>query len=196
MPKSYSDEEKSYIKTRLKEEAGKCLAQYGIRKTTVDEIVKRVKIPKGTFYLFYQSKEQLLYEVILEQHEIIEEELLAKLTSISDSERTADKLTEILFYYYKLLDSFPALKLVNSDEFEILARKLPPNIIEEHLNHDDETIKKIAVSFPCRKDLDYSALKAAFLALYCSTLHKDQIGECDFEKALFLLIKGLVSQMM
>ena len=52
MPKSYSDQEREYIKKRLKDEATKCLIQYGVRRTTVDEIVKRVNIPKGTFYLF------------------------------------------------------------------------------------------------------------------------------------------------
>ena len=51
----------------MKEEAAKCLGTYGIRRTMVDEIVKRVKIPKGTFYLFYPSKEMLLFEVIQEQ---------------------------------------------------------------------------------------------------------------------------------
>ena len=35
MPKRYSDEEKAYIVRRLKEEAAKCLDQYGIRRTTV-----------------------------------------------------------------------------------------------------------------------------------------------------------------
>ncbi len=58
MPKSYSDKERDNNK-RLKEEARLCMEQYGIRKTTVDELVKRVKIPKGTFYLFFQSKELL-----------------------------------------------------------------------------------------------------------------------------------------
>ena len=75
LPKAYSDQEKEYIRKRLKEEAAKCLAQYGIKRTTVDEIVQGVKIPKATFYLFYQSKEMLLFEVILEQHDLIEEKL-------------------------------------------------------------------------------------------------------------------------
>ena len=75
MPKSYSEQEKEYIKKRLKEEAAKCLAQYGVRHTTVDEIVQRVNIPKGTFYLFYKSKELLLFEVILEEHEMIEQKM-------------------------------------------------------------------------------------------------------------------------
>ena len=56
MPKSYSDQERAYIRKRLKEEAAVCMGQYGIRRTTVDEIVRLVNIPKGTFYLFYSSK--------------------------------------------------------------------------------------------------------------------------------------------
>lgn len=69
MPKCYTNQEKDEIKRRLMEEAGYCMAQYGIKKTTVDELVKRVGIPKGTFYLFYESKERLLWEVILVAHE-------------------------------------------------------------------------------------------------------------------------------
>lgn len=56
VPKSYSEQERAYIRERLKEEAADCLATYGVRRTTVDEIVRRVNIPKGTFYLFYQSE--------------------------------------------------------------------------------------------------------------------------------------------
>ena len=54
MPKSYTDQEKEYIINRLKEEAAKCIDQYGIRKTTVDELVISFKIQKVTFDMFYQ----------------------------------------------------------------------------------------------------------------------------------------------
>ena len=65
MPKCYSEKEKEYIKKRLKEEAAALIGQYGIRHTTVDEIVRRACVPKGTFYLFYESKELLIFEVLL-----------------------------------------------------------------------------------------------------------------------------------
>lgn len=66
MPRTFSEQERTYIQEQLRAEAKKCLATYGIRKTTVDELVRRVGIPKGTFYLFYESKERLLFEVIME----------------------------------------------------------------------------------------------------------------------------------
>ena len=64
MPKKYSEEEKVRIRKALRREAGRCLALYGVRRTTVDEIVKRTDIPKGTFYLFYDSKEALFFDLL------------------------------------------------------------------------------------------------------------------------------------
>ena len=89
MPKSYSDQEKEYIVSRLKEEAVKCLSQYGVRRTTVDELVKRVNIPKGTFYLFYKSKELLLFEVLQELHDKINNDLAPSCPAASYLQETS-----------------------------------------------------------------------------------------------------------
>ena len=63
MPKVYSEEERRNIISGLKREANILMQEKGVKKTTVDELVKRVGIPKGTFYLFYPSKEMLLFDV-------------------------------------------------------------------------------------------------------------------------------------
>lgn len=196
MPKCYSDQEKEYIRRRLKEEAAKCLSQYGIKRTTVDEIVKRVKIPKGTFYLFYQSKEQLLFDVILEQHDLIEKKLLEEISSIDAKDFNAEKLTAIIVHFYQLAGEMPILKLLNSDEVELLARKLPPEVLEEHLGHDNFMVDKMFESFPIKNDVDTKAVSAAFRAIYFSTLHKEEIGEEYFDEALRLMVLGVVNQLI
>lgn len=98
--KSFSEQEKEYIKKRLKEEAAKCLAQFGVRRTTVDEIVQRVNIPKGTFYLFYKSKELLLFEVILEEHEMIEQKVYQAVKEMKQDGDIAEQLTKIIYDFF------------------------------------------------------------------------------------------------
>lgn len=196
MPKCYSDREKDYIKKRLKEEAAKCLSQYGIKKTTVDEIVKRVKIPKGSFYLFYQSKELLLFEVILEQHEFIEKKLMEEISSIGAENFTAESLTEVIMNFYRMAEEMPILKLLSSDEVELLARKLPQEILEEHLSYDHSNVDKLFEAFPQKKKIDTKVISAAFRAIYFSTLHKEEIGEESFDDALRLMVSGIVNQLI
>lgn len=196
MPKRYSEQERQYIQRRLKDEAKKCLIQYGIRRTTVDEIVRRVKIPKGTFYLFYQSKEMLLFEVILEQHCLIEQKLRQAITGIDPGDISAEKLTDILLGFYQIFSEIPVLNVLNSDEIELLVRKLPHSIWEEHLGHDNAMLENLFALLPIKPGADLNTFTAAFRALYFTTLRKDEIGAEHYDKALRVLIYGLVTQLI
>lgn len=194
MPKRYSEQEKEYIRKRLKEEAAKCLARFGVRRTTVDEIVKRVNIPKGTFYLFYPSKELLLFDVILEQHNLMEQQLYSEVMDINLEKDVAEQLTDIIFRFFKTAAQSPVLKMLNSGEVEILVRKLPPEVLTEHLEHDNSAVEKVFSVLSIKEGTNKDAFSAAFRAIYFSTLHEEEIGKENFDEALYLLIKGLVNQ--
>lgn len=196
MPKSYSEQEREYIKKRLKEEAEKCLAQYGVRRTTVDEIVKRVNIPKGTFYLFYKSKELLLFDAIEEQHERVSRELYQALSSLARQELSAEKITDVIFEFYKMTEKMPILKQLDLSEVELLMRKLPQEIVGEHLQDDTNMIEKIFSLLPVKKEVDIKVMSAVFHAIYYATLHKVEIGEEHYDAALRTLIYGIVTQVI
>lgn len=196
MPKTYSEQEREYIRKRLKEEAAKCLAQYGVRRTTVDEIVKRVNIPKGTFYLFYKAKELLLFEVIQEQQKEISLALYQAFHDIAGTELSAEMLTELIFAFYKKTESMLVLRLIDAGEVELLMRKLPREIVEEQMQDDTDMIEKMLALFPVKKELDSKVISAAFHAIYYATLHKAEIGEEQYDKALRVLIYGVVTQII
>ena len=196
MPKSYSDQERAYIKKRLKEEAAACMGQFGIRRTTVDEIVKRVHIPKGTFYLFYPSKELLLFEVIQEQHALVNQKLYQALSGLAGAAPSAEKITDVIFEFYKLTEEMPVFRLMDSEEIELLVRKLPQEVAEAHLREDTDTIKELFALLPAKIEVDPDVLSAAFHAIYYATLHKKEIGEAQYDQALRLLIHGVVTQII
>ena len=196
LPKSYSDQERAYIKNRLKEEAATCMGQFGIRRTTVDELVKRVHIPKGTFYLFYQSKELLLFEVIQEQHELVNQKLYQELSGLAQTKLSAENITDVIFEFYKLTEEMPVFRLMDSEEIELLVRKLPREVVEAHFREDTDTIQKLFSLLPVKQEVDIEVLSAAFHAIYYATLHKKEIGERQYDQALRLLIHGVVTQII
>ena len=196
MPKSYSEQERAYITKRLKEEAAACMGQFGIRRTTVDEIVKRVNIPKGTFYLFYPSKELLLFDVIQEQHELVNQKLYQALSGLAETDLSADTITDVIFEFYRLTEEMPVFRLMDSGEIELLVRKLPQEVAEAHLREDTDTIRELLSLLPAKKEVDTDVLSAAFHAIYYATLHKKEIGEAHYGQALRLLIHGVVTQII
>ena len=195
MPKSYSEQERAHIRERLKEEAADCLATYGVRRTTVDEIVRRVNIPKGTFYLFYQSKELLLFEVIQEQQQSINRRLFQVISGLSGTKVSAEELTDAIYAFYKMAEEMPILKLIGTGEVELLARRLPREVVQAHLQDDTDTIGEMLAMLPVKKDVDINVVSAAFHAVYYATLHKAEIGEA-YDQALRTLIYGIVAQLI
>src|SRR5918912_2045574 len=68
MPKGFSEREKEIIRSSLLEKGRVLFGTYGIKKTNVEDLTRAAGISKGAFYLFYDSKEELFFE-ILEQFE-------------------------------------------------------------------------------------------------------------------------------
>jgi len=194
LPKSFTENEREYIKKRLKEEAKECLNLYGIKKTTVDELVKRVNIPKGTFYLFYGSKELLLFDVINDVHDEIQSQIIRELQALN-ANIDSEALTELLFSLYKKVENTFLLNILTNGELELLMRKLPLDTVEEHLAQDDLIIEKVLGIIPHKNDVDIKYFSGALRGIFMSMLHKREIGEDIFDGSLKLMIKGIAIQL-
>ncbi|TWH81794.1 TetR/AcrR family transcriptional regulator [Sedimentibacter saalensis] len=195
MPKSYSSQEKEYIVKRLKEEAYNCLNLYGVKKTTVDELVRRVNIPKGTFYLFYDSKELLLFDVVNDLHDEIQKHFIREANLIK-GRITAENLTNLLFKVYKMVDDTFLLKVMTNGELELIIRKLPNEIVEKHFRDDYAMMEKFMELIPHVKEKNVQYFSGALRGVFLTMLHKREIGEEVFDGSLKLMINGLVIQLM
>lgn len=195
MPKTFSETERAYIKERLMEEAQKCLMQYGIRKTTVDELVKRVNIPKGTFYLFYESKERLLFDVILKFNDEIQAALLTEISALEDIP-DANTLTDIIFRLYKRLDDSFLPRLMQDGEMDFFMRTLPPELSRLHAEHDDSKVRELLTMLPGMRQERAEVYSAALRSVFLSLMYKSEIGEGIFDDTLRILIRGVVLQLL
>jgi AcrR family transcriptional regulator len=185
MPKSFSESERAWLKERLIDEAQACLALFGIRRTTVDELCRRVNIPKGTFYLFYASKELLFFDVFCALHDAFQHKLLADI-AVLDQGVDADTLTDIISYL---------LTLATSGELELLFRKLPPALSKQHAEQDDFRVDELVSRVPGMKKENVRIYSAALRGIFITLLHKKEVGEDVFDEALRIMIRGVVSQM-
>ena len=83
--------------------------------------------------------------------------------------------------------------LANGD-IDYLIRKLPSEVVDEHIAHDDERLIKLLMQLPQFKTLDADLFSSAFRGIFLMLPYKKEIGP-RFEEALKLCIRGVVSQM-
>jgi len=194
MPKKFSDSEREYLRKRLIDVTEECLLQYGLKKTTVDEIVNRTKIPKGTFYLFYASKELLFFDVFLAFHDRIHKDFFVLLEEL-ENEVTPEKVTDLIFSLYKKVENSFIFSLFVNGELEVLFRKLPKEAIETHIKVDDLMIKQLLCPLLGLKEDKAEVFSAALRAVFTSMVYRREVGVDVFDEALKIMINGVVLQM-
>lgn len=194
MATAFSDNEKELIRKKLNDVAQECLWKYGVKKTTVDQLVQMAGISKGSFYNFYTSKETLFFTVLEEYQKSIIDELTNK--SRQDDYIGVNKFTELIYELYKnVRDSF-IMNIILNHEFEYLMRKLPKELIINHHSLDDMFANKIFSNIRIKEDVNVDVITASLRAIFMSMIYVKEIGEKDFDDALKLLIKGLALQII
>lgn len=192
MAKAFSESEQALIKEKLKKGAIEYVQRYGIRKVTVDELVKYAGISKGAFYLFYDSKELLFFDAIMEYHQQLHDAVSASIESVK-GEITPDVLTETLFKVIKDNQSFWASLFANGD-LEYMLRKLPKQISEAHLMDDDKFFNQFFQDIHVAQNIKTEIFSGALKAVSLTILHVDTIGEEIFDDVLKILLKSVFQQ--
>lgn len=193
MPIALSNEERSVIKKKLLEAAEISLTKYGVKKTTVDSLVQKVNIPKGTFYLFYPSKAMLLYEVFQIKHDELQNDLVTSVLKIKD-DISPTIITELIFDIYKKLDSSFLLSFMTNGDLELVMSQLPIDVINQHIESDELSLDRILSIIPNVNEKMKEIYSASLRLVMSSILHKREIGVELYDKALKLSVMGIIIQ--
>jgi AcrR family transcriptional regulator len=123
MPKVISAEERELIKQALQRAASSLIRTKGLRNITVDDMVKAAGIAKGSFYSYYKSKEELLYEVFSNGAQKMFDLVLGFRPENADFKSAVE---QALHEIYLTPDSIALY--IRPEDFEYMKRKFPDKI--------------------------------------------------------------------
>jgi AcrR family transcriptional regulator len=194
MPKGFSEREKEILRERLVEKGKQLFEIHGLRKTSVEDLTRAAGISKGAFYLFFESKEALFFEIVEQFEARFRAGLFAQLSRPGYSPR--DTFKQLLTHAFTAWRANPLFRQLNREEYDYLLRKLPEGQIEAHLQQDDVFVAELmtrlrAAGVPIRGDPQ--TIAGLMKALFFVTLHEEEIGAAAFPATLELLIDLVTS---
>ena len=194
MPRGFSEREKEIIRGTLREKGNEYFGTYGLRKTTVEDLARAAGISKGAFYLFYQSKEELFFD-ILEQFEAeFKANILKDFFQPGTSPRQGFK--ELLKTAISIWKSHPLFKHVSREDYEHLRRALPAERVQNHVRYDDSSMVELLAQLAhAGAGIDCDPRMAAGLtrALVFVSLHEEDFNTDIYPDMMDVLV-DLVSQ--
>jgi AcrR family transcriptional regulator len=123
---------------RILDAADRLLARYGYQKMTIDDLAREVGIGKGTVYLHFGSKE----EIVLFRVDRVVRRLVEQLLAIAQSDAPPDvKIRKMLLL--RVMFRFDSVQHYTESISEVL-RALRSGLLERHQKHFEQEARVFA----------------------------------------------------
>lgn len=190
MPTKFSKQEQNIIKAKLIKKAKEYFSRYGFTKTSVKELTDAAGISKGSFYSFFDSKEELFLEVMEEQEKFRNQIMAEILNEKLDAQGAIERLFRETL---KKIEENRIFQIIYEENLiEKMVRKVPLDRVEKHKEQDLKDGKRFIRSLQKNSDLvddPPEIIIGLFRALFFITLYKDEIGANIYDDVMNLLIK-------
>jgi AcrR family transcriptional regulator len=191
MPKIVTEHEKDMVREAMFTQGIELIRKKGVKRITVEDITSATHIGKGSFYSYYNSKEELLYSIIKKSESRMFERVEAVL---SENTNLNERLVKVLKEIYLAADSI--VLYVSPSDIELLLRKLPGEVADREASKSNDYFSR-TLSL-C--GIDESRCEMDVLAYLMNALHfvgstDMTFGERGREKALDILVHSIADYM-
>lgn len=194
MPKGFSEREKELIRRELLSKGRECFASYGLKKTNIEDLTRAVGISKGAFYLFYDSKEELFFE-IMEQFEAEFRATMLDGVFPPDVPRR-QALNQWLRRVVEAWKAHPLFTRFSQAEYEHLLRKLPEERVQRHIRNDDDFAAELIARWQgegVTLTVEPRLLAGLLRALVLLSVHEDDFSAGVYPAVMDVLV-ALIAQ--
>jgi AcrR family transcriptional regulator len=197
MPKAFSRTERETIRRRLLDVGREHFSRFGLRKTNVAELCRAVGIAKGSFYLFFNSKEELFLAMFEEIETEIRSEMVAELEQLRDDPKAMFR--HFLSKAFQLLETHPVLRiLADPEESQPLFRKIPEAKLHANQEDDDVFFSHLISNWQREGFLgpgDPLVMAGLVRVILALSLQRDLIGE-RYHEIMELLIDSMTKALV
>lgn len=193
MPR-FSEQGKIRVKQCLMEEGERLFQSFGLKKVTIDDIVKAANIAKASFYKFYEGKEYLFLDIAQKQQkEVFQilEDVLVKSSEKDDRER----VRLVFWSMAELMQKYPFLANINGETAEIIARKVSSERLKEYSKQGFDAVKTME-QHGIRFKFSTKTVSQLFHTTYQVWLGLQQKPEDEQKEIISIIIEGIIQQIV
>jgi AcrR family transcriptional regulator len=197
VPRPFSPDERARIAQRLRDAGRHAFAAYGLRRVSVDDLARAAGISKGAFYLFFDSKEALLLDLLQRfeadfQARVLDEVLKPELGPV-------ESLRALLRTAVHVRGTEPLLRNLSDADAEALMRRIPPVQVEA-LREADVTAARRFVDYWRDRgapiSIDADVLTGLLRAIVLTSFRRQEIGPAVYQHVMQLMIDAVAVQLL
>jgi AcrR family transcriptional regulator len=182
------------IEKRLIESAIKLFTDRGYKKTKVSDITKEADVGTGTFYNYFNTKDDIFLEIYLMRHDEMKKEM-TKL--ISEDGEAINIIENVLRSFLKRMKEDPILRMfLNKDTHHKYRKGYDSKRKKDKFEYAYELFqpyfKKWQETGQINPEVDLRILLTSFDSIFYVELYKEDIGKEYFPEVIDFIIEGIL----
>lgn len=194
MPKKFGEKENEIIVNKLKESGLELFSKYGLKKTSIKDLTSEAGIAQGSFYNFFNSKEELYFSLLETEEEKMESHM-KNIILKSGSAREAIKIT--ITESCSLFEKTPLLRRIyESNDYELMVRKLPHEKLIKHQKSDTELVVNTIMKVKTENEEIEAVpeiISGILRGITLLNLHREEIGRDIYPEIIEILAESVAS---
>ena len=187
MPQIFDEAGREKVRVLLLESGFELIKTYGLKKTSISDITKRAGIATGTFYNFFKTKEEFVYQIVLHKRNK-SKELLAGSAQKGKLDKKAFK--EYLTTLF-ISDSNIFAYLSESEIAQLKARW--PEEYWKDAGNEELTIRNMLGMLKSpRKNIDWKIVANMFKSMALIGHGREQMYADSYPDTIEIFVDGIV----
>lgn len=196
MPRALNECEKAEVIDRFFTLSRERFIRQGLRKTTLAELIEDAQIGKGTFYLFFPSKEHLFWAIAQREEQVFRHRLRNELDELNCGK---EAIMTLLQSPLKKIDEHPFLRLLlEPDTILALSERMGLDRLHQDNQLDRAFFLDLAHDWKqrglLRNDLEPIEVFECLAALFVVALHRHLLGDGESARATAAIAAALAAR--
>jgi AcrR family transcriptional regulator len=196
MARKFTDEERQRLHDALLSKGRELFTRYGLKKTTIRELTEPLSIAKSSFYLFFDSKEALYWQLLLAEAPKVEAKIRSAVAAADDDIQSA--VENLLRATVHEIENNPLYRrlLDHPEELQQVIHRLPEEVTQAKAQGSRELILAYVENWQADEqllDAHPEVIAGALRAVTLLTFHKDEIGPAIYHDVMDTLITAVAA---
>ena len=190
MPQIFDKMGRDKVRIQLLETGFELIKQHGMKKTSVSEIAKKTGIATGTFYNFFPSKEEFIYQLVVYKRQSVKE-AFEELTAEGKADR--EQFRRYLRRIY--LEDNDVFQYLSDEEINILRSRWKEEYWKNERN-DEQTSKWVLSCLSgLKQDVNWKVFANFTKSISLIRHGKDKLYEEEYEATIEMFIDAIIDHL-
>ncbi|MDR3122136.1 MAG: TetR/AcrR family transcriptional regulator [Clostridiales bacterium] len=189
MPKIFDDETREDIRSQMLDNGFSLIKRFGLKKTTIEDVTRASGVAKGTFYNFFKTKEEFVYQIVIYKRRLVKERYMEM---VSENGGSVDRRLLRDMLYFIVNGDYNLITYLNRDDMAMLAARWPKEYLANAEN-DEKMLLWILERTPQKRGTcDWRVFTNIFKIVAMGIAERDKLHEDALDATIDQFVDGLV----